>query len=91
MAKDVVRERHVRALYVNIPVPQEWLRARLIPPAVPDVYDGKAWISVVVDDLFWLQAPMGGGFMTVPGMNGWMMKVNALVRCPVELGKQLFS
>ncbi len=86
MAKAVVRERHVRALYVNIPVPVAWLQAQLVSPAVPDVFDDKAWVSIVVDDLFTLQAPIGGGFLSVGGMNGWMMKCNALIKCPVVPG-----
>jgi len=85
-AGDQVRERHVRALYVNVPVPEKWLQKQLTPPAVPDVFGGSAWISIVIDDLSKLQTPMFGRFVTVPGMNGWMMKVNALVRCVVVSG-----
>jgi hypothetical protein len=86
MAKVVVRERHVRALYVNVPVPVAWLQAQLVSPAVPDVFDDKAWVSIVVDDLFKIEAPMGRGFLTMGGMNGWMMKCNALVKSPVAPG-----
>lgn len=84
--KPQVRERHVRAIYINVPVEPAMLSQLLIPPAVPDLFGGKAWISVVVDDLFKLQIPVGSSFATVPLLNGWMMKLNALVRCPVEKG-----
>jgi hypothetical protein len=56
----------------------------LHPPAVPSLYNGSAWVSIVVDDLFKLEAPVPGGFLKVPGMNGWMMKLNALVTCPAR-------
>ena len=90
MAKNVVRERHVRALYLNIPVPVPWLQSQLTPPAVPDVFDNKAWVSVVVDDLFRCEGAVGkSGFMVAPGFNGWMVKVNALVRCAIKEGMYL--
>lgn len=62
----------------------------LLPPAVPHVHDGKAWLSIVLDDLFKLESPFGPCcFLPVPGMNGWMMKVNALVACPPRPGAEL--
>jgi len=76
-----VRERHVRALYINIPVRPDVLRSMLLPPAEPDIFNDSAWISVVVDDLFKFEAPVGPAFMAVPFMNSWMMKVNALIKC----------
>jgi len=81
-----VRERHLRALYINVPVPVAELQALLTPPARPQVHAGSGWISIVVDDLFQLENPVPGGFVTVPGMNGWMMKLNALVEAPLEPG-----
>ena len=81
-----VRERHVRAMYINVPVDPSKLQAILLPPAVPHLYKGNAWVSVVLDDLFLLETPIASGFMTVPGMNGWMMKINALVQCTTTEG-----
>jgi hypothetical protein len=84
-----VRERHLRALYINIPVDPAAMQALLLPPASPHIHAGKAWLSIVVDDLFKLESPLGPCcFMPVPGMNGWMMKVNALVQCPPSPGAE---
>ena len=79
-----VRERHAHALYINVPVNPEALISAgvVVAPARPALYDGTAWISIVVDDLRALETPFGGGFIGVPGMNGWMMKSNVLVDCP---------
>lgn len=78
-----VRERHLRALYINVPVEPDAMQALLLPPAVPHIHGGKAWLSIVLDDLFKLESPLGPCcFLPVPGMNGWMMKMNALVACP---------
>eukprot|EP00040_Diaphanoeca_grandis_P001509 m.18711 g.18711 ORF g.18711 m.18711 type:complete len:299 (-) comp12170_c0_seq1:133-1029(-) len=86
-----VKERHLRALYINIPIPVTTLAKLLTAPAVPDVHNGSAWISICVDDLYYLKLPVLGGWMSVPGMNGWMIKVNALVKCPVAPGEEPIS
>ena len=84
-----VRERHLRALYINIPIEPAAMQALLLPPAAPHVHAAKAWLSIVLDDLFKLESPLGPCcFMPVPGMNGWMMKVNALVECPPSTGAE---
>lgn len=78
-----VWEHHARALYVNVPVADatasrlavEW--SRCLQPAK---YDGRYWLSVVVDDLDTLWAYFFGGRLCLPtGMSGWMTKVNLLV------------
>ena len=84
-----VRERHLRALYICVPVEPAALQRILLPPARPHVHAGKAWVCAVVDDLFKLEVPLpgsSGSFVPVPGMNGWMMKLNALVECAVGAG-----
>jgi hypothetical protein len=58
-------------------------------PAEPSLHNGSAWINIVIDDLFQLEVPcLGGGFLKVPGMNGWMMKLNAMVTCPSPSGSE---
>lgn len=54
----------------------------MLGPCEVDKFDGKCWISVLIDDLDSLEAYCGGGFIPT-GMSGWMMKVNILVKCPV--------
>eukprot|EP01043_Picozoa_sp_COSAG02_P050189 COSAG02_NODE_5131_length_4604_cov_6.767592_2_plen_295_part_00 len=84
-----VRERHLRALYINVPIEPDAMQALLLPPAVPHIHGGKAWLSIVLDDLFTLESPFGPCcFLPVPGMNGWMMKVNALMACPPRPGAE---
>jgi hypothetical protein len=61
----------------------------MLPLARPHLHAGKARVCVVVDDLFKLEVPVPGSdssFLAVPGMNGWMMKLNALVECAVTPG-----
>ena len=83
-AKPQVRELHLHALYINIPIPPQTLldAGIVVSPITPCLFNNTAWISIVIDDLSKLETPMGSGFMTVPGMNGWMMKINVLVDCP---------
>ena len=83
-----VRERHVHALYINIPVPPDVLiQHNLVqPPACPSLFHNRAYISIVIDNLYKLETPMGTGFCTVPGMSGWMMKINILITCPPPPG-----
>lgn len=76
-----VRERHSKALYVNVPVSMEQVKENLplLPPCEADTFNGKCWISIVIDDLDSLESWTGVGFMPT-GMQGWMCKVNLLVK-----------
>ena len=66
-----VRERHVRALYINVPVDPSVLQRWVHSPVELDLHAGRAWVSIVVDDLFKLETPISRNkFIHVPGMNG---------------------
>ena len=66
-----VRERHLRALYINVPVDPSLLQPWVHSPVELDLHAGRAWVSVLMDDLFKLELPIGcNKFMHVPGMNG---------------------
>ena len=77
-----VRERHSRALYVNVPIAKD-AAAKLLAPSSRVRVDarsgsGRAWLSFVIDDLDSLEAWTGAGFLPTP-LSGWMMKSNLLV------------
>jgi hypothetical protein len=74
-----VRERHSRALYINIPVNQKSIQHLLCAPSVAD---GVSWVSIVVDDLDTLESYTLGTFIPT-GLQGWMCKLNLLVKCKV--------
>jgi len=74
-----VRELHTHALYINIPVDAEALRADLPAGIVPDEYNGTAWISVDVDTFAKLEKVVLGKYVnTLTGGYGFL-KVNLLV------------
>ena len=77
-----VRERHSKALYVNIPVHKEQIIHLLLPPCEADEYNGSCWVSIVIDDLDSLENWVYNGFVGT-GLKGWMCKVNLLVKCRV--------
>eukprot|EP00039_Didymoeca_costata_P020568 m.341699 g.341699 ORF g.341699 m.341699 type:complete len:285 (+) comp20367_c0_seq1:159-1013(+) len=78
-----VRERHSRAIFINVPVAQESVAHLLAPDCSCQLFNGKAWVTVLVDDLDVLQPYMLGMFM--PSMfSGWMMKVSLLVSRKVD-------
>lgn len=78
--KPVVRERHDDAIYINVPIAASEAAALLRAPLVPDIYNGSAWASVLVDGLNHLEyhVPVVGFVDTFT--SGWMNKVNLLVR-----------
>jgi len=78
--KPVVRERHDDAMYINVPISASEASALLREPLVPDVYNGTAWVTILVDGLNHLEyyAPIVGFVNTLT--SGWMTKVNLLVR-----------
>ena len=80
-----VRERHSCATYIAISIDPSLLPPHVVPkPLELDLFDGSAWICVVVDDLDSLEAYVSGIGRFVPTrMSGWMMKLNVMVRCPV--------
>lgn len=77
-----VRERHTRALYVNIPISSSFnssvvaASSRIRISKHPST--GQSYLSIVIDDLCDLEAWIGIGYLTTP-MSGWMMKFNILV------------
>ena len=77
-----VKERHARALYINVPVSHEIIHNVLHAPCVADQHNGHCWISIVIDDLDMLEAYVLGTYIPT-GLKGWMCKVNLLVKCPV--------
>ena len=79
----VGHRRHAGALYVNIPVDKTTVAHLVKPPCVLDEFNGKCWVSIVVDDLERLEVYCGAGLFVPTPMSGWMMKLNLLVRCPV--------
>lgn len=75
-----VRERHTRALYINIPI-SESIKSLLIansPRVHISITSNQSYLSIVVDDLCELSSWVGVGFLPTP-MSGWMMKFNLLV------------
>jgi len=79
LAPEVIRELHTDVLYLNVPIPESSLAQRIGHPLVPDVFNGSAWVSVVIDyATFELNIPMLG-FVKVP-MEGYQHKVNFLVK-----------
>lgn len=77
-----VRERHSKAIYINIPVRRVDVAHMVLPPCEPDEFNGTCWISVVVDDLDILESWILGRFVST-GLKGWMCKLNLLVKCPI--------
>lgn len=77
-----VRERHSRALYVNVPLSKRVAEALLAPsPHVKcATYEDEAWLSIVIDHLTYLESWTQLGYIPMP-LSGWMMKANLLVRC----------
>jgi hypothetical protein len=82
-----VRERHSRAVYIALPIALDAVPSDIVPPPPLelDVFDGMAWICIVVDDLDQLASYVRGSFFVTP-MVGWMMKLNVMVKCPVGDG-----
>jgi hypothetical protein len=78
-----VRERHSRALYINIPVSLDAVRRFILQPCLCDMFEDSCWISLVVDDLDVLESHSVSGIFFTTGMQGWMVKTNLLVRCKV--------
>ena len=79
-----VRERHIHAVYINIPLSKFQLESFTLSPCECDVFDDSSWISIVIDDLDTLEAHFAGRFIDVSNiMRGWMCKLNLLVKCPV--------
>lgn len=78
------RERHARALYVNVPLDLALAQSLVLPPLEPDEYAGKAWASLRVDDLDLLESHHGvlGFHRAAWGGTGWMSTVSLLVRYP---------
>lgn len=76
-----VKERHSRALYINIPISHEHIEKLLGFNCIPDKYNDICWISIVVDDLDRLEiyGPLSGHFY-YSGLCGWMCKTNLLVK-----------
>jgi hypothetical protein len=85
-----VRERHSKAIYINIPVPREQVAHLVLPPCEPEEYNGSCWVSIVVDDLDILESWVHSRFINT-GMNGWMCKLNLLVKCPCEGSAEYIS
>lgn len=77
--KPVVRERHDDAMYINVPIKPSEASALLRAPLVPDVYNGSAWASILVDGLNHLEYYTLNHFVNT-FTSGWMTKVNLLVR-----------
>jgi hypothetical protein len=77
-----VRERHTRALFINIPISKDIATSLVIDPIQPDFFRESYWLSIVIDDLDRLEAALGMGVFVSTFMNGWLMKVNLLVRGP---------
>jgi hypothetical protein len=76
-----VRERHSRALYINIPLNKSSVECFTFSPCECDEYNRSCWLSIVIDDLDTLEAYFGGTFVDVSSaMRGWMCKVNLLVK-----------
>eukprot|EP00039_Didymoeca_costata_P015805 m.273818 g.273818 ORF g.273818 m.273818 type:complete len:504 (-) comp16282_c7_seq24:67-1578(-) len=78
-----VRERHSKAIFVNIPVARQNVEHLLAPDAKCDMYKGKAWITVLIDHLDVFQPYVLGLFLTSP-FKGWMTKVSLLVKREVD-------
>ena len=78
----VVEERHVRALYINVPISVEEAAKLTKAPCIPDVFEGSAWISICVDDLDVMKPYIGLGLFAPSMLTGWMTKVNLLVKAP---------
>lgn len=82
-----VRERHENAIYINIPISPSEIAPLLQPPAQPDIYNGSAWLSIVIDALYSIESPFCGSWIKPPGMQKkYMMKVNVLVKAPLPTG-----
>ena len=79
-----VRERHSRAVYVALPIALDAVTSDILPPSPLelDVFDGMAWVCIMIDDLDQLES-FAAGRMIGTGMVGWMMKLNVMVKCPV--------
>jgi hypothetical protein len=76
-----VRERHSRALYINLPLNKSFVECFTLSPCECDEYNGSCWLSIVIDDLDTLEAYFGGSFVDVSSsMRGWMCKLNLLVK-----------
>jgi hypothetical protein len=82
-----VRERHSRALYINIPIKKSLVECFTLFPCECDTFDNSTWLSIVIDDLDSLESHLGGGiFFNVSNqMRGWMCKVNLLVKGAVPI------
>jgi hypothetical protein len=88
-----VRERHSRALYINIPIDKSFVECFTLLPCECDTYHNSAWLSIIIDDLDTLESHIGGGiFLNVSNqMRGWMCKVNLLVKGPVPIPNTSFD
>jgi hypothetical protein len=75
-----VKERHSRAVYVNVPLRADKASQFLLPPCRAEEINELIWLSIVVDDLDVLQSYVAGAFLST-GMQGWMCKTNLLVSC----------
>ena len=75
-----VKEKHSRALYINIPISHEYIEKLLGSNCIPDKYNDMCWISIVIDDLDMLEiyGPISGHYYN-SGLYGWMCKTNLLV------------
>ena len=76
-ARRNVWERHLRALYINVPVSADVAASLAMPQCgvEPSIYKDESWVSVVVDDLDTLHFYVGAGLFAPTGMSGWMTKV----------------
>ena len=81
--KPNVRERHSRALYINIPIKLAAVSRFIIEPCQADAFEGSCWLSIVVDDLDILESYCASGMFVSTGLQGWMVKTNLLVKCKV--------
>lgn len=85
----VVRERHMNALYICVPVPPESVQHLVAHPAQLDLHGGSAWVCVVVDHLAEMHVHIGGGMFVNSRMTGWMTKLNLLVTADLpHVGEQ---
>lgn len=81
-----VRERHIHAIYINIPINKQQLQSFTCLPCECDEYNQINYISIILDDLDTLESYFNGIYINLSNyIRGWMCKVNILVKCEVPV------
>lgn len=74
-----IRESDDNIFWVNVPVDKEDIQQFLTPDLLPSIYNDKAWISIMLFNIYSIKTNVSGFWVEVPMTTGLTNKISVLV------------